>query len=71
MSLATAMLAAPKVVLVGEAFATLHSREAFMLACGKLPKEARVDLVFSNQDAAGGKPVDRLYRIEAGVTALW
>lgn len=67
-SLATALLAAPKLILVDEAFASLHDREAFIAAYGRLLKGAQVDLVFTSQDAADGKLADNLFVIEAGVT---
>lgn len=68
-SLATALLAAPKAVLVDEAFASLHEREGFLTTYGKLLRKAQVDLVFASQDSADGKLADNLFVITAGVTS--
>ena len=68
-SLATALLAAPRAVLVDEAFASLHEREAFMKAYGKLLSEAHVDLVFTSQDESDGRMADNLFVISAGITS--
>ncbi|HYB08014.1 MAG TPA: ATP-binding cassette domain-containing protein [Nitrososphaerales archaeon] len=67
-SLATALLAAPKVILVDEAFASLHDREAFVAAYGRILAESHVDLIFTSQDLADGKLADNVYMIKAGVT---
>jgi len=67
-SLATALLTEPKVILVDEAFASLHDREEFITAYSRLLVGARIDLVFSSQDASDGKLADHLYLIDEGVT---
>ena len=67
-SLATALLSEPKVILVDEAFASLHDREDFIAAYGRLLARAHIDLIFSSQLAADGKLADNLYMIEEGVT---
>jgi len=67
-SLATALLAEPKAIFVDEAFASLHDREEFIRAYGRLLVGARIDLVFSSQDAADGKLADNVYLIDEGVT---
>ena len=67
-SLATALLSEPKAILVDEAFASLHDREEFISAYGKLLAEAHIDLVFSSQVAADGKLADNFYIIEDGKT---
>jgi len=67
-SLATALLAEPKAILVDEAFASLHDREEFIMAYGRLLVGARIDLVFSSQVASDGKLGDNLYLIDEGVT---
>jgi len=67
-SLATALLAEPKAILVDEAFASLHDREEFIKAYRRLLAAARIDLVFSSQEAADGSLADNLYLIEEGVT---
>jgi molybdate/tungstate transport system ATP-binding protein len=67
-SLATALLAAPKAILVDEAFSSLHEREEFIVAYGRLLAEAHVDLVFASQDPADGRLADNVYLIKGGVT---
>ena len=69
-SLATALLAEPKAILVDEAFASLHDREEFIRAYGRLLVGAHIDLVFSSQEAADGKLADKLYMIEGGVATV-
>ena len=68
-SLATALLAEPKAILVDEAFASLHNREEFITAYARLLVGANIDLVFSSQEAADGKLADILYLIDEGVTS--
>jgi molybdate/tungstate transport system ATP-binding protein len=68
-SLATALLAAPKVVLVDEGFANLHDREGFIAAYSRLLREAHVDLLFTSLDAADGKLADNVLTITAGTTS--
>ena len=69
-SLATALLAEPKAILVDEAFASLHDREEFIRAYGRLLVGAHIDLVFSSQEATDGKLADKLYMIEGGVATV-
>ncbi|MDA4121736.1 MAG: ATP-binding cassette domain-containing protein [Thaumarchaeota archaeon] len=66
-SLATALLARPKVILVDEAFSNLHDREEFVANYRKLAGEAGVDVMFSTQDEDEGAGADHLYLIKQGV----
>jgi molybdate/tungstate transport system ATP-binding protein len=65
-SLATALLSAPKAILVDEAFSNLHQRESFIAAYGSLAREAGIDLVFSSQDEADGRLSDCTYVLVEG-----
>jgi len=69
-ALATALLSAPKAILVDEAFLGLDDREAFMSAYGRLTKEEAIDMAFSSQDEAEGKLADRTYVLDGGRAAL-
>lgn len=65
-SLATALLSAPSIILVDEAFSNLHDREDFIEAYKLLAAQAGIDVVFSTQDAADGDLADHLYLMEEG-----
>jgi molybdate/tungstate transport system ATP-binding protein len=66
-SLATALLSRPKVILVDEAFSNIHDRGDFMAAYRKLVSEAQVDVIFSTQDRSDGAHSDHLYLMSDGV----
>jgi len=65
-SLATALLSAPAVILVDEAFSNLHEREKFISTYRLLATDARIDVVFSTQDESDGKLAEHLYALEDG-----
>jgi molybdate/tungstate transport system ATP-binding protein len=69
-SLATALLARPKAVLVDEAFANLHSRDDFITTYSKLLNDAQVDLVFTSQDEADARLADVTYLLRNGSTSI-
>jgi len=69
-SLATAILASPRAVLVDEVFSSLHEREEFVKTYGRLAKARGVELVFTSQDEADGRLADRLYLLKEGTAAL-
>jgi len=66
-SLATALLSSPKVILVDEAFSNLHDREEFVANYRRLAGEAGVDVMFSTQNEDDGAGADHLYLIKQGV----
>ena len=66
-ALATALLASPKAILVDEAFANLHDREAFVTAYGKLLTGAGIDLIFTSQDEADGRMASHLWVMDEGL----
>jgi molybdate/tungstate transport system ATP-binding protein len=65
-SLATALLSGPAVILVDEAFSNLHEREAFIGDYRKLAAGSGVDVVFSTQDESDGRLAEHLYVMEDG-----
>jgi len=67
-SLATALLTSPKVILVDEAFSNLHEREAFVSTYRRLASESGIDVVFSTQDESEGRFADHLYVVAEGRT---
>ncbi len=67
-SLATALLASPKVILVDEAFSSLHQREGFISSYSRLTKDAGIDLVFTSQDENDGRLADHLVVLTRGST---
>jgi len=67
-SLATALLSGRRVILVDEAFANLHDKEAFMVVYKGLAKKAGADVVFSSLDSSDGRMADHLFIIEDGKT---
>jgi molybdate/tungstate transport system ATP-binding protein len=69
LSLATALLSSPRVILVDEAFSNLHERRDFISAYRKLTNEAGVDLMFSTQDEADSSLADQSYTISEGTLA--
>jgi len=67
-SLATALLSNPKVILVDEAFSNLHERRAFIASYRKLTHDAGIDVVFSTQDQSDGSLAEHVYTIAEGKT---
>jgi molybdate/tungstate transport system ATP-binding protein len=67
-ALATALLSAPRAILVDEAFLGLNDREPFISKYGDLAKQANIDLIFSSQDEADGKLADYVYVLSNGLT---
>jgi len=65
-SLATALLASPKAILVDEAFSSLHQRDEFIVSYSALAKEMGIDLVFSSQDETDGRLAGHLYSMTNG-----
>jgi molybdate/tungstate transport system ATP-binding protein len=69
-SLATALLARPRAVLVDEVFSSLHDREEFVKTYGSLAGASGVELVFTSQDEADGRMADKLYVLKEGTASL-
>jgi molybdate/tungstate transport system ATP-binding protein len=66
--LATALISAPKAILVDEAFSNIHGREGFISSYGRLVKEISTDLIFTSQDEMDGALSDNLYLMENGTS---
>lgn len=67
-SLATALLSGPKVILVDEAFSNLHERREFIASYRKLTDEAGIDVIFSTQDESDSSLSEHTYVISEGKT---
>lgn len=67
-TLATALMASPKVILVDEAFSSLHEKQDFVSSFRKLVEGEGMDLIFSTPDETDGRMADRLYVISNGTT---
>jgi molybdate/tungstate transport system ATP-binding protein len=65
-SLATALFASPKAILVDEVFSTLHDKDEFISAYGRLASKSGIDLVFSSQNDADGRLAGEVYVMSNG-----
>ena len=65
-SLATAILASPRAILVDEAFSSLHQRDEFIVSYSTLAKDRGIDLLFTSQDETDGRLADHLYSMANG-----
>jgi molybdate/tungstate transport system ATP-binding protein len=65
-SLATALLASPKVILIDEAFGNIDNRTEFINAYREFARRASIDVIFSTQHAEDSKSADHLYQMEHG-----
>ena len=66
-SLGTALLSSPKLILVDEAFSNIHNRLDFMKSYRGFASDAGIDLIFSTQDRADAAYADHLYVMTEGV----
>jgi molybdate/tungstate transport system ATP-binding protein len=65
-SLATALLASPKVILVDEAFGNIDNRTEFIKAYREFARRSMIDVIFSTQHTEDSKCADHLYQMEQG-----
>ncbi|MHB1868167.1 MAG: ATP-binding cassette domain-containing protein [Nitrososphaerales archaeon] len=65
-SLATALLASPKVILIDEAFGNIDNRIEFINTYRELTHRAMIDVIFSTQHAEDSKVADHLYEMDQG-----
>ena len=65
-SLATALIASPKVILVDETFGNIDNRTDFINAYRELSSRSKIDVIFSTQHAEDSHSADHLYRMEDG-----
>ena len=65
-SLATALLAEPKVILIDEAFGNLDNRTEFINSYREFASRSMIDVVFSTQHTEDSKSADHLYQIDRG-----
>jgi len=67
-SLATALLARPRAVLVDEVFSSLHNKEDFIASYGRLTKDSGIDLLFTSQNESDGRMAEQVYVMDNGST---
>ena len=67
-SLATALIASPRVILVDEAFGNIDNRTVFIKTYRELARKSMIDVIFSTQHAEDSACADHLYRMEEGRT---
>ena len=65
-SLATALLASPRAILVDEAFSNIHDRSIFIAAYRRLASTAGIDVIFATQEETDASLADHLYVITDG-----
>jgi molybdate/tungstate transport system ATP-binding protein len=65
-SLATALIASPKVILVDEAFGNIDNRKQFINAYRELAHKSKIDVIFSTQHTEDSTSADHLYQMEDG-----
>jgi molybdate/tungstate transport system ATP-binding protein len=71
-SLATALLASPKVILVDEAFANIDNKTDFISIYHEYARKFVIDVIFSTQQSDDSKSADHLYQMDLGrVTRLF
>jgi molybdate/tungstate transport system ATP-binding protein len=65
-SLATALIATPEVILVDEAFANIDNRTEFIKAYREFARKSLVDVIFSTQHTEDSECSDHFYQMEEG-----
>lgn len=68
-SLATAYLSTPKVILVDEAFSNIDHRDDFVRAFARLCRSDSIDLMHTTQSAEDARLADHHYELAAGVSS--
>ena len=68
-ALATALFASPRMILVDEAFSSLHERDDFIAVYRNLVSARGIDLIFSTHDENDGRLAEHLYVIDNGTTS--
>lgn len=65
-SLATALLAAPRAILVDEAFGNIDNRTEFISAYREYTNNAKIDVIFATQHIEDSKSADHLHQMNEG-----
>jgi molybdate/tungstate transport system ATP-binding protein len=65
-SLATALLAAPRAILVDEAFGNIDNRIEFINAYREYTKNSKIDVIFATQNTEDSKCADHLHQMSEG-----
>ncbi len=66
LSLATALLATPRVILVDEAFGNIDNKIEFIRSYRELASNSRIDVLYSTQHKEDSEVADHLYQMEEG-----
>ena len=65
-SLATALLASPKAILVDEAFGNIDNRTEFISAYREHTSKSKIDVIFATQNLEDSKIADHQYQMNDG-----
>jgi molybdate/tungstate transport system ATP-binding protein len=65
-SLSTALLSKPQMILIDETFSNIDSRDQFIPEFRKLASESKVEVVFTTQFLEDAKSADHHYLMDAG-----
>ena len=65
-SLATALIASPRVILVDEAFGNIDNRTEFIKSYREFANNSEIDVIFSTQNLEDINYADHQYRMEEG-----
>jgi len=65
-SLATALIASPKAILVDEAFGNIDNRKEFLQAYREYASKSKIDVVFSTQHHEDSNGADHTYEMNQG-----
>lgn len=68
-SLASALLASPRAILVDDVFSSLHNKEDLITRYRRLTERSGIDLLFTSQDEGDGKLAAQLYVMNNGTSA--
>jgi molybdate/tungstate transport system ATP-binding protein len=68
-TLATALLSRPNVIMVDEAFSNIDHREDFISSFAALCKRASIDLVHTTQRTEDARLADHHYELQAGLSS--
>ena len=65
-SIATALVSTPKLILIDEAFANIDDRERFIASFKEFTDNSNIDVIFTSQMIEDAKIADHQYRMDSG-----
>jgi molybdate/tungstate transport system ATP-binding protein len=68
LSIATAILSKPKMILVDEAFSAISDRETFVANFRTISSDRKIDVIYTSPELEGKLLADHCYKMEQGVT---